>query len=298
MTGIAKERSRGSRLDDAAEIHDGDMIADVPHDPQVVRDEQIGKTTFSLNVFQQVDHLGLDRNVEGGDRLVGDDQLGVESEGTGDGKALSLPTGKLRRAIAKLIGPQARRGETTPRPDHRCADAASVPWTRIGSATASAGPHAWVERAVGILEDHLHAAAQGTQLRLRRVRDVDAVEPDLAGVGFDQANDHPAERRLPAAALADDAERLARPQAQRRVLDGEYGGKRAPRAALLRKALRRPTASRRGGASLMAPQPDSETNRLRGDAERSRQASGDVAGTVRLRPRTARRKGAPLGERP
>ena len=99
------------------------------------------------------------------------------------------------------------------------------------------GPHAWVERAVGILEDHLHAAAQGTQLRLRRVRDVDAVEPDLAGVGFDQANDHPGERRLPATALADDAERLARPQAQRRVLDGEYGGKRAPRAALLRKAF-------------------------------------------------------------
>ena len=104
MTGVAKERSRGSRLDDAAEIHDGDMIADVPHDPQVVRDEEIGKTAFRLNVLQQVDDLRLDRDVERGDRLVGDDQRRVESEGTGDGKALALPAGELRRAIAKLIG--------------------------------------------------------------------------------------------------------------------------------------------------------------------------------------------------
>ena len=101
MTGIAKERSGGSCLHDAAEIHDGDTIADVLHDPQVVRDEEIGKTALRLNVFQQVDDLRLDRDVECGDRLVCDDQRRVESEGTGDGEALSLAAGELRRASCR-----------------------------------------------------------------------------------------------------------------------------------------------------------------------------------------------------
>jgi hypothetical protein len=41
-----------------------------------VRDEQIGKPQLRLEIAQQVQDLGADRHVEGGDRLVEHDELG------------------------------------------------------------------------------------------------------------------------------------------------------------------------------------------------------------------------------
>ena len=54
--------------------------------------KMIGQTKLVLQVFQQVDHLGLDGYIQGGDRLVGDDNFGLQSQGTGNAKALALPT--------------------------------------------------------------------------------------------------------------------------------------------------------------------------------------------------------------
>ena len=63
--------SRLSReLDDAAEIHHGDAVADMLDHGEVVRDEQVGQAELALQVDQQVDDLRLDRDVERRDRLV------------------------------------------------------------------------------------------------------------------------------------------------------------------------------------------------------------------------------------
>ena len=48
---------------------------------------------FVLQVFQQVDHLRLDGHVQGGDRLVGHDELGPERERAGDADPLPLAAG-------------------------------------------------------------------------------------------------------------------------------------------------------------------------------------------------------------
>jgi hypothetical protein len=69
--------------------------------------------------------------------------------------------------------------------------------------------HARVERAERVLEDDLQVAAQAAHLRRRQRHHVGAVVDDLPGVGLDQAQDQPAGRRLAAARLADQAERLA-----------------------------------------------------------------------------------------
>src|SRR5260370_9845060 len=50
-------------LDDLSEIHDGDAVADTLDDCEVVGDEQIGKPELALQVAQQVDHLGLHRDL-------------------------------------------------------------------------------------------------------------------------------------------------------------------------------------------------------------------------------------------
>ena len=47
------------------------------HHSQIMGDEDIGEAEPGLEVDQEIEDLGLDRDVEGRDRLVGDDQLGL-----------------------------------------------------------------------------------------------------------------------------------------------------------------------------------------------------------------------------
>jgi len=66
-----------------------------------------------------------------------------------------------------------------------------------------------VHRAVGILEDDLHAAAMRPQLARRHGRDLGVAEIDLALGGIDQAGDAARDGRLARAGLAHDAQGLA-----------------------------------------------------------------------------------------
>src|SRR3546814_10402002 len=59
------ERLAVRDLDDLAEVHHGDLGAEVPDHSQVVGDEQEGDVELLLQVLQEVDHLRLDRHVEG-----------------------------------------------------------------------------------------------------------------------------------------------------------------------------------------------------------------------------------------
>ena len=87
-------------LDQRAQVHHADPVGDVPDHREVVRDDQVGQAEVVLQVLQQVDHLGLDRDVERGDRLVGDDQVGLERQRPGDADALPLAAGELVRVLA------------------------------------------------------------------------------------------------------------------------------------------------------------------------------------------------------
>ena len=81
--------------------------ADVLDDRQIVGDEEIGEAELLLQVLQQIDDLGLDRHVERRDRLVADDQLGLDRERARDADALALAAGELVRIAAHVIGLQA-----------------------------------------------------------------------------------------------------------------------------------------------------------------------------------------------
>src|SRR6185503_17541 len=79
-------------LDDLAEVHDRDAVADVTNDRQVVRDEQIRQLEAILQLLEQIDDLRLNGHVERGDRLVGDDEVGLHGESARDADALTLTT--------------------------------------------------------------------------------------------------------------------------------------------------------------------------------------------------------------
>ena len=69
----------GPLLDDLAVVHDRDPVGDVADDADVVGDEEVGEAELVLEVVEQVDDLRLDRDVERGDRLVGDISFGCRA---------------------------------------------------------------------------------------------------------------------------------------------------------------------------------------------------------------------------
>ena len=91
-------------LDDLAEVHHRDPVADVPYDGQVVGDEDVGEGELALQIGEQVDDLRLDRDVEGRDGLVADDEPGTQGKGAGDADALPLAAGELGRKPVVVLG--------------------------------------------------------------------------------------------------------------------------------------------------------------------------------------------------
>ena len=98
-------------------MHDGDAVADVFHDPQVVRDEEVGQLELALEVLEQVDDLRLNRHVQGRNGLVGDDEVRVDRERPRETDSLPLAARKLMRirlGAPLRVGVVNREREATP----------------------------------------------------------------------------------------------------------------------------------------------------------------------------------------
>src|SRR4029079_17199069 len=87
-------------LDELAEVHDPDPVAEVLDDRQVVADEEVRQVEIVPQVEEQVQDLALDRDIERRHRLVADDEVRPEGEGPGDADALALAAGELMRVAA------------------------------------------------------------------------------------------------------------------------------------------------------------------------------------------------------
>ena len=90
MLRLAVERDAVGELGHLAEVHDHDAVRDVPHDVEVVRDEDVRESEVALQVLQQVEYLRLNRDVQRGDRLVADNQLRVDGERARHADSLAL----------------------------------------------------------------------------------------------------------------------------------------------------------------------------------------------------------------
>jgi hypothetical protein len=132
----------------------------VPHHRQVVRDHHVGEPHLLLQILEEVDHLSLDRHVECGHRLVGDDQLGFQGERTCDADALPLTAGELVRVSVVVLRVESDQLEQIL---HRALGAVlgldALDTERRAHDRPDRVPR--VQRRERILEDHLHVAAQG-----------------------------------------------------------------------------------------------------------------------------------------
>ena len=78
----------------------GDAVGDMLDHAEIVADEQVGEVELPAQLHEQVEHLRLDRDVERGDRLVADQELGLHRERAGDADAGALAAGELVRIAA------------------------------------------------------------------------------------------------------------------------------------------------------------------------------------------------------
>jgi hypothetical protein len=191
------------------------MVADMFHDSQVMRDKKIGETQCVLELLQEVHDLRLDRHVQRGHRLITNDEVGLDREGTGNPDSLALPSTEFVRITLGVLGEEADQIE-------ELSDAAfstvPVPTELVDSqdlVERLPGGHTGVERRKGILEDDLGTAPQMAERFPVHGEHILSVEANFSGSRFDEAQDGPSRRRLSTPRFAHESEGLTPVQIER-----------------------------------------------------------------------------------
>ena len=105
MRRVAVDAIDRAEFDHLAEVHHQHAVGQIMHDIQIVRDEDISQAQHTLDVGQQVQHLGLNRFVQGRDGFIQDQQARIDRDAAGDIDALALPPGHLVRvAVDEQVG--------------------------------------------------------------------------------------------------------------------------------------------------------------------------------------------------
>ena len=210
------------------------------HDRQVVGDKQICSTELVLEFLEQVQNLGLNGHIQSGNRLVADNQLGLQRKCTGNADTLTLTAGELMRIAVNVLGVQSDNVE-------KLADtlnalllgAHAVNGHGLGDDLTDS--HTRIERSIRILEDELHLATHILDLMLAHLGNIFTLEEHLTGGRLGQAHDGATRRGLTATGLADQTKGLARIDLERNVVhsrDDTLGEALGEHAGLSGKLLR------------------------------------------------------------
>ena len=177
--GAVNSCSAGRELDDAAAIHDGDAIANLAHQPEVVRDEEIRQAELLLQIEQQVHDLRLHRHVERRHGFVADDERRLEGERAREADALPLAAAEFVRILRAGIGIEPDQLEKL-RTRARCSsrDPELVNDQRLLDDGAHA--HARVEGRIRILKHDLEMPPRAAQVARRQRANVHVLEPNVA----------------------------------------------------------------------------------------------------------------------
>ena len=116
MLGLAVKLGPRGHLHNLTQVHDRHPVAHVFDDTQVVGDDDVGQLEFALEILEQVDDLGLDGNVQGRNRLIGDDQLGVEGQRPRNADPLTLAAAELVGVAPQVLGVQSDPCQQIDRP--------------------------------------------------------------------------------------------------------------------------------------------------------------------------------------
>ena len=215
VPGAVEERVRVGQFGCLAGVHDADSVGPTGNHPDVVGDEDDAHAQTGLEVVQDSENLSLDRDVESGRWLVGDDDFGFAGQRHRDHDALAHAAGELVRVVAKTLGRSrnADQGEDLFGALKCDATAGAAVQTDRFSHLLADGLGG-VQRGHAVLENHRDlVAANAPQLPRGEVEKVTAAEVDGSGGDLAAVGQHPhdgeASHRLSRTGLADHTEGLA-----------------------------------------------------------------------------------------
>ena len=90
-------------LDGTARVHDHDPVAHLRDDAEVVRDEEDRRAALVAQLAQELDYLRLERHVERGRHLVGDEERRLEHERHRDHDPLPHSPRELVRVVVEPL---------------------------------------------------------------------------------------------------------------------------------------------------------------------------------------------------
>ena len=94
-----------TRFHDLTCVHNGDFIRQFAGGGNIMGDEDESCAEFLLDALEHVHDVGLREQVEGGGRLIEDDQAGAGDERHRQRHALAHPAAQLKRiAIQEILG--------------------------------------------------------------------------------------------------------------------------------------------------------------------------------------------------
>ena len=104
MSLVPIDRLFGSKLHDITQIHDHDTVAEMLDDPQIMGDKEVGQLVLFFDVLHQIDYLGLDRYIQGTDRLITDHELRMKGDRSRNAHTLSLAAGNSFQSFTLQTG--------------------------------------------------------------------------------------------------------------------------------------------------------------------------------------------------
>jgi hypothetical protein len=243
-------------LDDLARIHHDDPVGDGRDDAEVVADEEHRQAVVADLRLQEPQDLGLDGDIEGRRRLIGDEELRAAADGRRGHDPLGHSAGQLMRVRARptpgLRDPHVGQQVDAAVPGFTAADASPE---AENLADLIPHPARRVERRFGLLEEHRDpGTADAVHLAIAELEQVDPVEEDLAADDLrrrrQEASDGEGRHALARAGLADEGHDLA--SADRQVDAVDRGDDPVARGQLDAKVpdLDEGPLGRRGGRDL------------------------------------------------
>jgi len=206
---VLVEILRGAHFDEAAETHHADAVAQVKGLFLVVGHQDGGHTELALDGLQAAAQVHADLGIQGAQRLIEQQHVGLQGQGAGKCHALLLAAGKLaRHAVAQAHQPDEFEQFVA------FAAASAARHFLDLQAELDVLRHGHILEQRVVLEDEADIARLGGQ-----VGHVAFVQEDLALVGVRQAGDDVEHGGLAAAAGAEQHEELAVLDLQRNVID-------------------------------------------------------------------------------
>ena len=106
MQGIVKQFLCICDLHDVTLVDNADTVGDKADNRQVMGNKQVSDVTLTLELLHQVQNLCTNGNVQCGDGLVSDNQLGLHNHCTGNTDSLTLTAREFVGVTGQMLGQQ------------------------------------------------------------------------------------------------------------------------------------------------------------------------------------------------